>query len=39
MQDVGNEIDDSVRRELGYRLLLEPLGKLVDCYQYMGETT
>jgi hypothetical protein len=29
----------SVWRELGYRLLLDPLGKLVDWYQYVGETT
>jgi hypothetical protein len=39
MQDVGDEINDSVWCELGYRLVLDPLGKLVDCYQYMGETT
>jgi hypothetical protein len=39
MQDVRAEINDSVWRELGYRLVLDLLGKLVDCYQYMGETT
>jgi hypothetical protein len=39
MQDVGDKINDSVWRELGYRLVLDPLGKLVDCYQYVGETT
>jgi hypothetical protein len=32
MQDVGDEINDSVWCELGYRLVLDPLGKLVDCY-------
>jgi hypothetical protein len=39
MQDVGDEINDSIWRELGYRFVLNPLGKLVDCYQYVGETT
>jgi hypothetical protein len=31
MQNVGDEINDSVCCELGYRLVLDPLGKLVDC--------
>jgi hypothetical protein len=39
MQDVGDEINDSIWRELGYRLVLDPHGKLVDSHQYMGETT
>jgi hypothetical protein len=39
MQDVGDEINDSIWHELGYRLVLDPLGKLVDSHQYMGETT
>jgi hypothetical protein len=39
MQDVGDEINDSVWRDLGDQLVLNPLGKLVDRYQYMGETT
>jgi hypothetical protein len=39
MQDVGDEINNSIWRELGYRLVLDPLGKLVDWYQYVSETT
>jgi hypothetical protein len=39
MQDVADEINDSVWHELGYWVVLDLLGKLVDCYQYMGETT
>jgi hypothetical protein len=39
MQDVGDEINDYVRHELGYQLVFDPLGKLVVCYQYVGETT
>jgi hypothetical protein len=39
MQDVGDEINASVWCEFGYRLVLDPLCKLVDCYQYVGETT
>jgi hypothetical protein len=39
MQDVIDEINDSIWRELSYRLILDPLGKLVDSHQYMGETT
>jgi hypothetical protein len=39
MQDVGDEINNSIWRELGYRLVLDPLGKLVDSHQHMGETT
>jgi hypothetical protein len=37
MQNVGDEINDSVWCELGYRLVLDPLGKLVDCYQCVGK--
>jgi hypothetical protein len=39
MQNVGDEINDSVWCELGYRLVLDPLGKLVDYYQCVGKTT
>jgi hypothetical protein len=39
MQDVKDEISYSVWCELGYRLVLDPHGKLVNCYQYVGETT
>jgi hypothetical protein len=39
MQDVRDEINDSIWCELGYRLVLDPLGKLVDSHQYMSETT
>jgi hypothetical protein len=38
MQDIGDEINNSIWCELGYRLVLDPLGKLVDCHQYRGET-
>jgi hypothetical protein len=38
MHDVGDEINDSVWCEFGYRLVLDPLGKLVDRYQYVGKT-
>jgi hypothetical protein len=38
MQDIGDEINDSIWCELGYRFVLDPLGKLVDGHQYMGET-
>jgi hypothetical protein len=38
MQDIGDEINNSIWCELGYRLVLDPLGKLVDSHQYMGET-
>jgi hypothetical protein len=37
MQDIGDEINNSIWCELGYRLVLNPLGKLVDSYQHMGE--
>jgi hypothetical protein len=37
MQNVGDEINDSVWCELGYRLVLDPLGELVDRYQYVGK--
>jgi hypothetical protein len=38
MQDIGDEVNDSIGYELGYQLVLDPLGKLVDSHQYMGET-
>jgi hypothetical protein len=38
MQDIGDEINNSIRCELGYRLVLGPLRKLVNSHQYMGET-
>jgi hypothetical protein len=38
MQDIGDEINNSIWCELGYRLVLDPLGKLIDSHQYMGET-
>jgi hypothetical protein len=38
MQDIGDEINNSIWCELGYRLVLDPLGKLVNSHQYMGET-
>jgi hypothetical protein len=38
MQDIEDEINDSIWCELGYWLVLDPLGKLVDSHQYMGET-
>jgi hypothetical protein len=37
MQDIRDEINNSVWCELGYQLVLDPLGKLVDSYQHMGE--
>jgi hypothetical protein len=37
MQDIEDEINDSIWCELGYRFVLNPLGKLVDGQQYMGE--
>jgi hypothetical protein len=37
MQDIGDEINNSIRCEFGYRLVLNPLGKLVDSHQHMGE--
>jgi hypothetical protein len=38
MQNVGDEINDSIWCELGDRLVLDLLGKLVDCYQCVGKT-
>jgi hypothetical protein len=37
MQDIGDEINNSIWCELGYWLVLDPLGKLVNSHQYMGE--
>jgi hypothetical protein len=39
MQDVRDEINNSIWCELGYQLILDLLGKLVDSHQYMDETT
>jgi hypothetical protein len=36
MQDVGDEINNFVWCELSYRFILDQLGKLVDCYQYVA---
>jgi hypothetical protein len=38
MQDIGDEINNPIWCELGYSLVLDPLGKLVDSHQHMGET-
>jgi hypothetical protein len=38
MQGIGDEISNLIWCELGYRLVLDPLGKLVNSHQYMGET-
>jgi hypothetical protein len=38
MQDIGDEINNLIWCELGYQLVLDPLGKLIDSHQYMGET-
>jgi hypothetical protein len=38
MQDIRDEINNSIWCELGYQLVFDPLGKLVDSHQYMGET-
>jgi hypothetical protein len=38
MQDIRDEINNPIWSELGYRLVLDPLGKLVDSHQHMGET-
>jgi hypothetical protein len=36
VQDIGDEINNSIWCELGYQLVLDPLGKLVDSHQYIG---
>jgi hypothetical protein len=38
MQDIRDEVDNPIWCELGYRLVLNPLGKLVDSHQNVGET-
>jgi hypothetical protein len=38
MQDIRDEIDNSIWCELGYQLVFVLLGELVDGHQYMGET-
>jgi hypothetical protein len=37
MQDIGDEINNSIWCELSYWLVLDPHGKLVDSHQHMGE--
>jgi hypothetical protein len=37
MQDIEDEINDSIWCELGYRLVFDPLGKFVHGHQYVGE--
>jgi hypothetical protein len=39
VQNIQDEVDNPIWCELGYRLVLNPLGKLVDSHQNMGETT
>jgi hypothetical protein len=38
MQNIRDEVDDPIWRELGYRLVLDLLRKLVDSHQNMGKT-
>jgi hypothetical protein len=38
MQDIRDEVNNPIWRELGYWLVLDQLGKLVDSHQYMGKT-
>jgi hypothetical protein len=38
MQDIRDEVNNPIWRELGYRLVLDLLGELVDSHQDMGET-
>jgi hypothetical protein len=38
MQDIRDEANNPIWHELGYRLVLDPLGELVDSHQDMGET-
>jgi hypothetical protein len=38
VQDIRDEVDNPIWCELGYQLLLNPLGKLVDSHQNMDET-
>jgi hypothetical protein len=37
VQDIRDEVNNPIWCELGYRLVLNPLGKLVDSHQNMGE--
>jgi hypothetical protein len=37
VQDIRDEINNSIWCEFGYQLVLDPHGKLVDSHQYMGE--
>jgi hypothetical protein len=39
MQDVADEVDYSVYRELCNRLVLDPLRELVDGHQHMSKTS
>jgi hypothetical protein len=38
VQDIRDEVNNPIWCELGYRLVLNPLGKLIDSHQNMGET-
>jgi hypothetical protein len=38
VQDIRDENNNPIWCELGYWLVLDPLGKLVDSHQHMGET-
>jgi hypothetical protein len=38
MQDIRDEIDNPIWCKLGYRLVLDSLGKLIDSHQHMRET-
>jgi hypothetical protein len=38
VQDIRDEVNNPIWCELGYRFVLNPLGKLVDSHQNMGET-
>jgi hypothetical protein len=38
VQDIRDEVNNPIWCELGYRLVLNPLGKLVDSHQNVGET-
>ena len=39
VQDVANEVDCFFYQDLSDWLVLDPLGKLVDCYQHMIESS
>jgi hypothetical protein len=39
IQDIADEVDCSIRCDLGDRLVLNPLYKLVDGYQHMSKNS